>query len=141
MEFEKTAIENSKQIAALWESVKSAHKRLDDNDKITAGIHELAKNVALIASEIKSLTVKLDESVARIERGQTAQGERIGKIEKAMHTLERDEKTLEDHENRLDSIEKEPATAWKNLKWLIITGIASTVMGAVIGNLISVFGG
>lgn len=40
------ALEHTREIAALWESLKSAHKRIDENDRLTAGIHKLAKNIA-----------------------------------------------------------------------------------------------
>jgi len=34
-------IEHTKEIAGLWESTKSAHKRHDDIKDITSGIHNL----------------------------------------------------------------------------------------------------
>jgi uncharacterized membrane protein YjjP (DUF1212 family) len=130
------AIEHTKEIARLWESAKSAHKRIDENDQITAGIHELAKNVATMATEIKLLTDRMDKSIERIEQGQKTQGERIGNIERVLLAIDRDEKTLEQHETRLDAIEKEPATAWKNLKWVIVVAIATAIVGFFMGKFL-----
>lgn len=131
MQVEQTAIDNAKQIAALWESVKSAHHRINENDKITAGIHELATSIATIAAEIKALTAKLDESTDRIESGQRAQGQRIGKIEQTLATIERDEETIKDHEDRLDAIEKAPAAKWDKFIWLVFTAVVGAILGAI----------
>ncbi len=112
MQVEQTAIDNAKQIAALWESVKSAHHRINENDKITAGIHELATSIATIAAEIKALTAKLDESTDRIESGQRAE-------------------TIKDHEDRLDAIEKAPAAKWDKFIWLVFTAVVGAILGAI----------
>ena len=132
----KMTHENSKEIAALRESTKSAHKRLNENDAMTAGIHDLAKSVAQMATEIRLLTERMDASIERIEQGQKAQGERIGSIEKMVSSLDRNERKLADHEKRLDEIEKEPATKWKNFTWLIIAGITTAVVAFLVGKFI-----
>ncbi len=79
-------IEHTGEIAALWESTKSAHKRIDENDRITEGIHKLCVNVETLAVQMKNLTEKVDSSVAslesRIEAGFRNHGERIGALEK-----------------------------------------------------------
>ena len=46
------------------------------------------------------------------------------------------EKTFEDHEKRLDEIEKEPATKWKNLAWLIIAGVVTALVAYLMARLI-----
>lgn len=128
--------ENGKEIARLWESTKSAHHRINANDEITAGIHDLAKSVAEMATEVRLLTQRMDDSIARIEKGQKAQGERIGVIEKMVISLDRSEKKLEEHEKRLDDIEREPATKWKNFTWLIIAGIATAIVAFLVGRVL-----
>lgn len=132
----KIALDHTKEIAALWESSKSAHKRLDENNRITAGIHDLAKSIAEMALEIKLLTKRMDNSIERIEQGQKVQGERIGNIEKAIMTIGRNEKTIEKHEERLDAIEREPATKWKNLAWLVVAGVATAVVAFVMAKIL-----
>lgn len=136
------AMDTTKNIAALWESTKSAHHRLNENDRITAGIHELAKNVAMIAAEIKGLAVRLNESVERIERGQRAQGERIGAVEKAITTaarldenFERIEQEQKEQGERIDEIEKKPAKKWETLVAQITALIVAGVVGAIISTL------
>jgi len=62
------AIENAKEIAALWENSKSAHKRIDRMDKLTEGVHELAKSNTAIATEVKLLAQKFDKVTERIEK-------------------------------------------------------------------------
>ena len=134
-EHSKLALQHTKEIAEIWASTKSAHKRLDENDRITMGIHDLAKSIAEMAMEIKLLTKRMDSSVERIENEQKTQGGRIGNIEKVVLSIERNEKTLERHEERLDAIEREPATKWKNLMWLIIAGVATAVVGFVMAKI------
>lgn len=130
------AHENAKEIARLWESTKSAHHRISENDKMTAGIHNLAISVAEMATEVKSLTKRVDASLERIERGQTAQGARIGEIEQAILTIKRNEKTIEEHEKRLDVIEREPGKKWDKFTWLVIAGIATAIVTFFIGKLL-----
>lgn len=130
------AIEHAKEISALRESSKSAHKRIDENDRLTEGIHELAQNVAAMSMEIKMLAERVDKSVEQMEQGLQSQGRRIGDVEKAVAAAEHIEQTLKKHENRIAEIEKEPATKWKNLVWLVIAGIATAIVGAVIGKFV-----
>lgn len=128
-------LKHASEIAALWQSAKSAHKRIDDNENIAAGIHELAKNVATMATEIKLLTERVDKNIERIEQEQKAQGGRVGNIERAIMAIERSEKTIAKHEERLDAIEREPATKWKNFMWLVFAGVATAVIAYFMGKL------
>ena len=129
-------IGQGQEIARLWEHSKSAQRRLDDTDKIISGIHELAKNVAAMAAEIKLLTDRVDKSVERIEQGQKTQGERIGSIEKSESQIERNEKTLMKHAEKLEAIEKAPADKWNKLTWLIVSGVAMAIIGFVMARLL-----
>jgi hypothetical protein len=105
------SIQNTSDIAALRESLKSAHKRIDENDRMTEGIHKLAANVEALALQVKMLTGKMDESINRIEAGLKSQGERIG------------------------AIENEPAHKWKTL----VAQVTGLVVAAVIGVIIAKF--
>ena len=108
----KQAIQNSQDIAALRESLKSAHKRIDENDRITEGIHKLAANVEALALQVKMLTDKMDNSITRMEAGLKAQGERIG------------------------TLEKEPADKWKTLAAQVTGLIVAAVIGVVIAKFL-----
>ena len=78
----------------------------------------------------------MDNSIERIEQGQKAQGERIGNIEKAILTITRNEKTIDEHDKRLDAIEKAPAHKWDKLTWLIIAGVVAAIVGAIMPRLL-----
>jgi chromosome segregation ATPase len=129
-------MEHTKEIAALWESSKSAHKRHDDNGAVITGIHELAKSVASMATEIRLLTERFDKSVERIERGQAAQGERIGKIEKSVSQIERNEKDIAKYTAKIEAIEKEPADKWKKFMWLVFAAIVGAVIAFIMARLL-----
>lgn len=129
-------IEHTREIAALTASAKSAHKRIDDNDKIIAGIHELAKNVAMMAAEIKLLTARVDKSIERIEQGQKTQGERIGSIEQSIQQIERNEAMLMKHADKLEAIETAPAKKWNKFVWLIIVGVATAIIAYIMGKFL-----
>jgi len=131
----QVVLNHTKDIAAIKESVKSAHKRIDDNDRIIASIHELAKNVAAMAAEIKLLTDRFDKNIERIEQGQKTQGERIGEIERAIHQIESNEKTIIRHAEKLEAMEKEPAQKWKDLGKQVLTLVIAAVVGMVIANI------
>ena len=119
----KIVMEHTKEIAAVLGSAKSAHKRIAEIDKIAEGVHDLAKSVVEMATEIRLLTKQVDSSIKRIEEGQKAQGDRIGNIEKNMLA-------------RFEAIEKEPATKWKNFTWLIIAGVVTAVLGFLMAQLL-----
>lgn len=105
-------LQNARDISAIRESTKSAHKRIDENDRITDGIHKLASNVEALALQVKMLTESLENSVSRLEAGQKAQGERIG------------------------ALEREPATKWKDLVKQVIGLIVAAVAGVIIAKFI-----
>lgn len=100
-------IQNSNDISALRENVKSAHKRIDENDRITEGIHKLASNVESLALQVKLLTERFDSSLERLEQGQRNQGERIG------------------------ALEKEPGAKWKDVTKQIITLVVAAVFSVI----------
>lgn len=104
-------LKQSGEIAAVRESLKSAHKRIDDNDRIIEGIHKLAANMEAMTMQVKSLAEQLESSVERLEAGQRSQGERIS------------------------ALEKEPATKWKNL---VSQGVG-LITAAIIGYALSIF--
>lgn len=126
----------SKELAAVQESSKSAHRRIDEIDRLSAELHDLAKSIAEMAAETKMLAKHMDSVVERIELGQRAQGERIGTVEKAVLTISRNEKALEKHEERLDAIEKEPGTKWEKAIWIIITGIITAIVAFFMASLL-----
>ncbi len=111
MNQDEQIIQNSKDIAALRENLKSAHKRIDENDSVTKGIHELSTSIAAIAVELRALVTRYDTSFERIEAGQKSQGERIG------------------------ALEKKPAMRWEAL----VTQLIGLLVAAVAGGMLSKF--
>lgn len=105
-------VQNTSDIAAIRESLKSAHKRIDENDRMTEGIHKLAANVEALALQVKMHTDTMNNSITQIESGLKALGERIG------------------------ILEKEPAAKWKELVKQVTALIVAAVVGAVIGDFI-----
>ncbi len=105
-------IEHEGEIGRLWESSKSAHKRIDENDRVTEGIYKLASNMEALTIQVKSLAQQMETAIARIETGQKSQGERIG------------------------ALEKEPAQKWKTLVAQVTGLVVAAVIGAIIANFI-----
>jgi len=126
---------HSREITALQESTKSAHHRIGENNQIAAGINDLAKSVAEMASEVKHLTKRVDTSIEKIEIGQKAQGERIGNIEKIIMSIDRAEKYIENHGKRLDTIEKAGAHKWDKFIWLIFSAVAAAVVAFILSQI------
>jgi chromosome segregation ATPase len=135
-EHAKMAQEHMTALAELRASVKSAHKRLDDTQALTAGIHELTKGIAEIATELKLLTKRLDSTIERIEQGQKEQGIRIGSIEKCVLNIERGEKQIAEHEKRLDEIDKAPGDKWNRFTWLVFAAVAGALVAFLAGRLL-----
>jgi predicted nucleic acid-binding Zn-ribbon protein len=131
----QTVIDHTRDISALYEQTKSLGKRIDENDTVTKGIHELARQIATIAVEIKSLARSFDSSIERVESGQKSPGERIGNIERTLISMERHEKELEKHTQRIEAIEKEPAGKWKTLVAQITALIVAALVGLVVSRM------
>lgn len=103
---------NSKELVEIKASVASAHRRIDENEQLTEGIHKLAENVATMSVEIKMLTEKFDKSIERIECGLKEQNERINVIEKS------------------------PGKKWDKFIWLIIAGVVSAAVSFLAGKIL-----
>ena len=106
------AMQNVRDIARLKADVDSAHRRIDENDKLTEGIHQLAENVATMSVEVKMLTEKVDTSVEEIKGG------------------------LKEHGERLKALESEPAQKWKKFVWAIIAAIITAGVGFLSGRFL-----
>jgi chromosome segregation ATPase len=124
---EQILIQHTKEISAVQESAKSAHKRLDENDRIITGIHKLAANMENLTIEVKRLAEKL-------ENGLREQGKRIGAVEAAFMKVSAMESDVKTALSKIESIEREPADRWKSLK----TQLISLVVAAVVGGTIAV---
>lgn len=105
-------IKHTGELAALAESLKSAHRRIDENDHIIEGIYKLAANVEGLAIQVKLLTESVESSIGRLESSLKTQGERISQLE------------------------KEPAEKWKALVGQIISLTAAALFGLLISKLI-----
>lgn len=102
-------MQNAKDIAELKAEVTAAHKRIDENDRLTNGIHQLSENIATMALEIKLLTEKFDNSVERMERNINEQAERISVIEKS------------------------PFKKWEKAIWIIVTAAITYCVNFIAG--------
>jgi methyl-accepting chemotaxis protein len=121
-------IQHTKDIAAIQESAKSAHKRLDENGLIINGIHKLAANMENLTHEVKRVAEKLED-------GLREQGKRIGVVETAVNTILNMETYVKTANDRLDKIEKEPADKWKKLTAQVVSLLVAAVVGGVIAYL------
>jgi DNA repair exonuclease SbcCD ATPase subunit len=124
-------MEQTKQISALQESVKSAHHRIDRMDQLTEAVHTLAQSNTAIATEVKMLTSKFDKTIERMEKGQKCQGERLGTIERDITQIRRNEKEIGELSAKFDAVRMEPAEKWKYLIFAIIGGIVAGVLNIV----------
>jgi len=129
-------LSHSREITALQESTKSAHHRIAESNKMSAGINDLTKSITEMTAELKHLTKRMDSSIDKIEAGQKAQGERIGTLEKAVFSIARIEKYIEEHDKRLDAIEKAPAHKWDKFMWLIFAGVATAIIALLMGHIL-----
>ena len=121
-------IEHTRDIAGLKQSIATMQKRVEENDKVITGIHKLSANMESLTMEVKRLA-------DRLENGLREQGRRIGEAETAITKLVSVEAQVNVIISKLDEIEKEPANKWKNLMWLIITGVASAILAYVFANI------
>lgn len=103
--------EQVEKLAAVVESAKSAHKRIDENDRITNGIHKIATSVETLALQVKQLTDKVDESIESLKGSLKSHGERIGKLE------------------------QEPGNRWKSL----VAQLTQIIVAAVVGGVVAKF--
>jgi hypothetical protein len=69
------------RLNVLTETIRGIEKHVENNSKTIIGIHELSKNVALLAQDIDSFTKSINNRITIIEERQIKQGERIGGLE------------------------------------------------------------
>lgn len=79
-------------------------------------------------SALETTTRDMTDIKVAIER-------QTGNIDKLTQTVSTIADRQKEHEGRLDMIEKEPATLWKNAQWLILSTAIGTAVGAVISAL------
>ncbi|MCL2578774.1 MAG: hypothetical protein FWE32_01955 [Oscillospiraceae bacterium] len=130
-------LEQRGEISALWENTKSAHRRIDQNDGITKGIHILASNIEGLATQVKLLTERVDASVGRMERSIKSQGERIGAVELSCRETKRFEKSLQSLTEKVEAIEREPAARWRSLVKQVIALLIAILVGSVVAGVVS----
>jgi hypothetical protein len=106
--------EHSIKLAELEASAKSAHKRIDNIDRLVETFQSMNTSVMLIAHETKNQGEQLSKIVCNMEK----QGVQIDIIE-----------------NRVIAVESKPgqeaAETLKKIKWLLITLIISAVFGVL----------
>ena len=128
----------NKDVAALWESAKSAHKRIDETDEIIKGIHRLAANVETLALEVKLLTQRMDSSIARMERSIKSQGVRIGAVETQTQSAEHSGKSIAVLEGKVQAMEKEPADRWREMVRQVVTIAGAALAGSLLAGVLGV---
>ena len=101
-----------KDISALRESLKSAHRRIDENSRVIEGIHEIASNVKTLAIQVKHLADTTTGSIEELKNGLRRQGERLG------------------------ALESEPGNKWKSVSLQAVLAAVAAAAGMVVGRLI-----
>jgi len=129
---------HSRDIAALRESGKSAHRRIDENDRLAKGIHKLAANIETLALQVKLLTERIDSTVERMEKTLELQGERISAVEGAGRVSERHEQNIATLLRKVETLEKEPGIKWKGFVTQILTILAAVVAGIILTRLFGI---
>ena len=121
----------AERLAKVEERSRSNTHRLDNVEKNTDNIHEMSTKVTLLAEKVGQLVDRLDKSF----ESQKTQGERIGKVEDAVLLLQQNSKALEEHEKRLDAIEKEPAAKWNKAVWVVISAVILAAVGFALAKI------
>ena len=129
-------LSHSRDIAALWESSKSAHRRIDENNGIAKGIHKLATNVETLALQVKLLTERMDSTVERMEKSLDSQGERIGAVEAASRAGERQEQSIATLARKVEALEREPGIKWRAFVSQMLAILAAVTAGIVLARLL-----
>ena len=129
---------HSGDIAALWESSKSAHKRIDENNGIAKGVHKLAANVEMLALQVKLLTERMDSTVERMEKTLELQGKRINAVEQAGQASERHQQSISLLVRKVEALEKEPGTKWKAFVSQVLAILAAVVAGIILTRLFGI---
>ncbi len=83
MDFEN---EMRERLTAVEQSVKSAHRRLDTQDKLIESVRSLAGQVITLAGEVKSLREELNTLMHKIEKVESIPAARYGLIVKTAIT-------------------------------------------------------
>ena len=93
------------------ESLKSAHRRLDENDALTNQIHMLATNIETLTLQVKLQNEKIEKIIDTLEERLKRQGERIC------------------------NLETKPAKHWDAIVKQMVSIVVATVMGIVLAKI------
>ena len=129
---------HSRDIAALWENSKSAHRRIDENDSIAKGIHKLAANIETLALQVKLLTERMDSTVERMEKTLDSQGKRISAVEGVGRSIERHEHSISALLLKVEALEREPSIKWKSFVSQILAVLAAVIAGIILTRLFGI---
>jgi septation ring formation regulator EzrA len=125
------------RLTAVEESAKSAHKRIDETDELTSGIHELAADIKVMTSQLTEHVKRSDANNERIEDRQRSQGERIGRLETEQPLVVQAVNELKNLVStflaKVEALEKEPGQKWKAITAQIVSLIVTAlVTGAIV---------
>ena len=107
------------RLTRVEESTKSAHHRLDSVEAMQGEIHQLALSVNSLAQSV--------QIVARSQEDLTG---RIFSVEQKTIPSVNESRVVR-LEERLEELESKPGKDWDKLKWMLITAVASFVIGVV----------
>jgi|GEM_PF-1849647 len=119
------------KVAATEVSAASAHKRLDNLDKLTNSVYTLASSVEGMSAEVKGMM----QIMVGVRESQRDQGKRLGKLEKTVEGLPWLKERLDDKAGKLDEVRQEPAKKWKAVVGYVIGGVVTLIIGFLVGGL------
>ena len=122
-------MQHTKDIVALQESAKSAHRRIGEIAELTNGVHKLAANMENLTTEVKRLTEKLETSLKE-------QGKRIGETETAILKMSNMEHYVKKANERLDKIEIAPGQKWDKFMWLVFAGATGAIITFIMAQIL-----
>lgn len=123
---QKIFAKHGERLSALEQGQAAHEKRIDENDKLTNGIYELTANLKNLTEEVRGLGEKM-------ETGLREQGQRIGALEKAVTLMQQNQSKLEEHEKRLDAIDKKPGDWLGKATWAAVAIAISWAMNKLFG--------
>ena len=139
VEMLRQSLESSSSLLHEIHSVKAEMKGLaekigEQNESLKIIAREQGQRLGALEKRDAQCAQHL-EGMKEMRRAKEESDRRLAEIDKAVLTVARNEKHVEELKGRVDAIEKAPAHKWDKLQWLVIAAIGTAVMGYVMAQV------
>jgi septal ring factor EnvC (AmiA/AmiB activator) len=106
---------------------------MNENCKDCVQVRNLEDKIKSVWNAINESKDQLKDHESRIKELEVNKGETTIMLQNIKETTERIEQSIKSMETEISSLKSQPNKNYEKFKWIIITALASSIVGAVFG--------